>query len=156
MLKLKTSKEVKGINFIYDDNNINGRLLCEIEVKAKYNNLNYDHYNFEFINQLKEKKYISKNIWTFDYLSLSEGIINFGGELHKYEGDKSHSFKYKTIYVDLKDNKNDNNSLNFHFDKISINESDYILKDTKAEILIENGLNIDPEEYKNLIEKNFF
>ena len=46
--------------------------------------------------------------------------------------------------------------MNFHFDKISINESDYILKDTKAEILIENGLNIDPEEYKNLIEKNFF
>ena len=55
MLKLKTSKEVKGINFIYDDNNINGRLLCEIEVKAKYNKLNYDLYNFDFINQLKEK-----------------------------------------------------------------------------------------------------
>ena len=46
--------------------------------------------------------------------------------------------------------------MNFHFDKISINESDYILKDTKAEILIENGLNIEPEEYKNLIEKIFF
>ena len=52
---LKTSKEVKGINFIYNDNNINGRLCCEIGVKAKYNKLNYDLYNFDFINQLKEK-----------------------------------------------------------------------------------------------------
>ena len=150
------NQEYDGLNFLYDDSaklKICGKIGLNIN---KNNNLKI---NTNVIEQLKKKKIISKYIWTLDYQSLSQGVITIGTEPHFYESKKNFYSQYKTIYIDLNNiNQKDNqNFWKFKFDSIYVNQTDiYNFKNTNVELLIDRGLIIGTEEYKNYIEKNYF
>ena len=149
---INLNHEQKGMNFFYDDNFSDKKLCGNIGLNI---NINNNENNYNFIEQLKKKKVISKNIWTLDYQTLSRGNIIIGAEPHFYETNKNFYSQYKTIYVNL--NKNNNNFWSFDFDKIFLNGTINIsLKDTKAEFLIDHGLIIGTEEYKDILEQTYF
>ena len=147
--------EYEGLNFLYDDST---KLKICGKVGLNINQNNKDKTNTNFIEQLKKKKIISKYIWTLNYQSLSQGVIAIGIEPHFYDSTKNFYSQYKTIYIDLNNINQDNqNFWRFKFDSIFVNQTDnYNFKDTNVEILIDRGLIIGTEEYKNYIEKNFF
>ena len=146
------NEEYNGIDFIfYDDGDgAYGDKLCgNIGLSVNYN----DDNNTNFINQLKKKKIISKYIWTLDYQTLSQGIITIGTEPHFFESNKYYYSQYKTIYANLNDNKK---VWSFIFDKINLNGTDTYLKERNVELIIDQGLIIGTEEYKNIIEQIYF
>ena len=143
------NEEYNGLDFLYDSNENDERLCGNVGLSINYN----DDKNTNFIEQLKQKKIISKYIWTLDYFSLSDGVITIGTEPHFYESNKNFYSQYKTIYANLNNNKK---SWSFIFDKININGTDYYLKDREVELLIDHGLIIGTEEYKTYIEKSYF
>jgi len=148
--------EYGGLDFLYDDSSelkICGKVGLNINLNNK------DKINTNFIEQLKKKKIISKYIWTLEYQSLLQGVIVFGIEPHFYDSKLNYYSQYKTIYIDLNNiNQKDNqNFWKFKFDSIYVNQTDnFKFKNTNAEILIDRGLIIGTEEYKNYIENNYF
>ena len=150
--------EYGGLDFLYDDSS-KVKICGKIGLNINQNNNNNDKINTNFIDQLKKKKIISKYIWTLNYQTLSQGVITIGIEPHFYESEKNFYSQYKTIYIDLNNiNQKDNqNFWKFKFDAIYINKTDtYKFKNTNVELLIDRGLTIGTEEYKNYIEKNYF
>ena len=146
---ININKEYNGLDFIYEDDKISDdeKICGHIGL-----NFNYGE-NSNFIEQLKKKKIISKYIWTLDYNSLTKGNIIIGTEPHFYDTKYYHSYQYKTIYSKINNNKY---SWAFNFDKIKLNESDIELKDTNVELLINYGLIIGTEEYKEKVDNLFF
>ena len=148
--------EYDGLDFLYDDS-AKFKICGKIGLNINQNKNN--KINTNFIEQLKKKKIISKYIWTLDYQSLSQGVIVIGIEPHFYDSKLNFYSQYKTIYIDLSNiNQKDNqNFWKFKFDSIFVNQTDnYKFKNTNVEILIDRGLTIGTEEYKNYIEKNYF
>lgn len=143
------NEEYKGLDFIIEDDNIsdNEKVCGHIGL-----NFNYGE-NSNFIDQLKKKKIISKYIRTLDYNSLTKGIIIIGTEPHFYDSKYYHNYQYKTIYSKINNNKN---SWAFDFDKINLNETDIELKDTSVELMINYGLIIGTEEYREKVDSVFF
>ena len=123
-----------------------------------------------FLRQLKNYELISNYIWFLNYKAEQFGNIILGGEPHLFDNKKYFLSQYKTTYSQIKIiSKNEKNSpWSFIFNNLYINktsklnnknnDSDNIiyLKDNQAELLIERGLIIGTEEYKNLIDKEFF
>ena len=148
--------EYGGLDFLYDDST---KLKICGKIGLNINQNNKEIINTNFIEQLKKKKIISKYIWTLDYQSLSQGMITIGIEPHFYESKKNFYSQYKTIYIDLNNinQKNNQNFWKFNFDAIFVNQTDiYNFKNTNVELLIDRGIIIGTEEYKNYIEKNYF
>ena len=148
--------EYDGLNFLYDDS---AKLKICGKIGLNINKNDNPKINTNFIEQLKKKKIISKYIWTLDYQSLSQGMITIGIEPHFYESKKNFYSQYKTIYIDLNNinQKNNQNFWKFNFDAIFVNQTDiYNFKNTNVELLIDRGIIIGTEEYKNYIEKNYF
>ena len=146
------NEEFNGLDFIYDDNNSNEDKICG-NIGLNLNLNNYENKNTNFIEQLKRKKIISKYIWTLDYTSFTKGNIIIGIEPHFYESKNYFSYQYKTIYSNL---NNNNKIWSFNFDKINLNGTDINLKDTNVELIINHGLIIGTEEYKNIVDKIYF
>jgi len=146
---ININEEYKGLDFILEDDNIidDEKICGHIGL-----NLNFGE-NSNFIEQLKKKKIISKYIWTLDYNSLTKGNIIIGTEPHFYDTKYFHNYQYKTIYSKINSNKN---SWAFNFDKINLNDSDIELKDTNVELMINYGLIIGTEEYREKIDNLFF
>ena len=139
-----------GLNFLYDENNKdkNDNKLCgNIGLNINYNE------NSNLIEQLKRKRIIAKNIWTLDYQTLSQGALVIGNEPHLYDNNKNYFSQYRTIYINLNNNKK---SWSFNFNRINIDGANIDLKDTNVELLIDHGLIIGTEEYKNIIEEAYF
>lgn len=153
--KIYINHEYDGLNFLYDDNT-KLKICGKIGLNIIHNNNN--KINTNFIEQLKKKKIISKYIWTLDYRTLSQGVIAVGIEPHFYESQNNFYSQYRIIYIDLNNNnQNNQNFWKFNFDAIFVNQTDnYNFRNTNVEILIDRGLIIGTEEYKNYIEKNFF
>jgi len=146
---ININEEYKGLDFIYEDENIidDEKICGHIGL-----NLNFGE-NSNFIDQLKKKKIISKYIWTLDYNSLTKGNIIIGIEPHFYNTKYFHNYQYKAIYSKINSNKN---SWAFNFDKINLNDSDIELEDTSVELMINYGLIIGTEEYREKIDNLFF
>ena len=92
-------------------------------------------------------------VWTLDYQTLSQGSIVIGSEPHFYDINNNYFSQYKTVYINL---NNKNKAWSFNFDKINLDGTNIILKDTNVELLIDHGLIIGTEEYKNIIEQIYF
>ena len=148
---LYINEQYDGLNFLYDENNKdnnNDKNLCG------YIGLNIDlNENSNIIEQLKKKGIISKYVWTLDYQTLSQGSIVIGSEPHFYDINNNYFSQYKTVYINL---NNKNKAWSFNFDKINLDGTNIILKDTNVELLIDHGLIIGTEEYKNIIEQIYF
>ena len=149
---ININQEYNGLNFVYDNNINEDEKLCG-NIGLNFNNINKNIEDIDFIEQLKKKKILSKYVWTLDYKTRSNGVMVFGNEPHIYESKTYNYYQYKTIYVNLNKNKL---SWSFNFDKISLNNTNIDLKDTNVELLIDYGLIIGTEEYKNFIEQNYF
>jgi hypothetical protein len=144
------NEEYNGMDFLYYDNGGNRDILCgNIGLSLNYN----DDNNTNFIEQLKKKKIISKYIWTLEYVTLSQGVLTIGTEPHFFESKKNYYSQYKTIYANLNNNKK---IWSFNFDKINLNGTDIYLKERNVELIIDHGLIIGTEEYKNTIEQIYF
>ena len=159
--KMRSFLYIEGINFLYNDTNIsNNRLCSEIGLNANYYNTIDDIKDINFIEQLKSMKIISKRIWSLEYKTLSQGIVVFGLEPHVYDPNNYYYSSYKSIYVDLNKKTEKENFWSFSFDEIYINNTNIntsiYLKDREAELLIDHGLIIGTEEFKNIIEKIYF
>ena len=127
-----------------------------------------DIYETNLLKQFKDNDLISNYIWTIIYRAEQFGNIIFGGEPHLYDGKNYFLSQYKTTYANLKINSKKENvspwSLKFNNIYIkkedkskTINENNIIyINNYEAELLIDQGLIIGTQEYKNLIDNEFF
>ena len=129
-----------------------------------------DIFETNLLRQFKNKDLISNYIWTINYKAEQFGSIIIGGEPHIYDDKNYFLSQYKTTYSQIKINsKNEQISpWSFKFNTIYLNKTTRInkdknndnniinLNDNEAELLIERGLIIGTEEYKKLIDKEFF
>ena len=147
-------KKGEGLNFYYNkDNNNDDTVLCgNIGL-----NINSDLDETNIITQLKKKKYINKYIWTLKYQTEDDGIIIFGTEPHFYSSD---SF-YMSQFCQIKaiPNQSKDTMWSFKMDEISTydeNKKKILLTNKKVDFLIDRGLIIGTDEYKNKIDELVF
>ena len=154
------------LKFILNDNgNINeptcGNIGLNVIDKTS------DYFDTNIFRQLKNKELISNYIWTLGYRAEQFGNIILGGEPHLFDGKNYFLSQYKTTYSKIRINSNEKLSpWSFKFNNVFINKKHknnkvandnitYLYND-EAELLIERGLIIGTEDYKNLIDNEFF
>ena len=125
-----------------------------------------DTFNTNLFRQLKDEELISNYIWTLSYRTEQFGNIILGGEPHFYDGKNFFMSQYKTVYSQIKINekKEKISPWGFKFNNVYLNltrkseKKSKInnLENTEAELLIERGLIIGTQEYKDIIDKEFF
>ena len=125
-----------------------------------------DIFNTNLFRQLKDEELISNYIWTLSYRSEQFGNIILGGEPHFYDGKNFFLSQYKTAYSQIKINEKGEkiSPWGFKFNNVYLNQTKksekqskiYNLENTEAELLIERGLIIGTQEYKDMIDKEFF
>ena len=154
------------LKFILDNNNSKEPICGNIGLNVidKKN----DIFQTNFLSQLKNNNLISNYIWTLIYRTEQFGNIILGGEPHFFDGQNYFLSQFKTTYSKIKiDSKSGKISpWSFSFNNIFINkkqirnknQTDNItnLNNYEAELLIENGLIIGTEEYRQLIDNEFF
>ena len=143
----------KGLNFYFNEkDNDNNTAICG-NIGLNLNNI--DKTNIIF--QLKKKNYINKYIWTLKYQTEEDGIFILGTEPHFYESDKyymSQFCKIKAIPNQSKDT-----AWSFKMDQIYTYDKEknkIFLKKNKVDFLIDRGLIIGTDEYKNKIDELVF
>jgi len=125
-----------------------------------------DTFQTNLFRQLKDEELISNYIWTLSYRTEQFGNIILGGEPHFYDGKNFFMSQYKTVYSQIKINekKEKISPWGFKFNNVYLNltrkseKKSKInnLENTEAELLIERGLIIGTQEYKDMIDKEFF
>lgn len=149
--KIKIGQEKgKGLDFQFNENDKNDDLCGNLGLNI---NLNSDNTNF--IYQLKNKKYIKDYIWTLDYQTKEDGIIVLGTEPHFY-GDF-----YMSQFCTIKaiQNQSPETAWSFKMDEIityDSNKNKISFSKNKVDFLIDRGLIIGTDEYKNKIDEIFF
>jgi len=145
-------KKGDGLDFYFDKND-NDYALCgnfglNLDISEKTN----------LINQLKKKNYINKYIWTLNYLTEEDGLIMLGTEPHFYDKD---NYKYEN-YCTMKaiPTQSSETAWSFVMDKVIIDHknrsTEYPLSEKKVDFLIDRGLIIGTEEYKNKMDEKYF
>jgi hypothetical protein len=156
------------LKFIVNDNidNINEPLCGNIGLNVI--DKSSDYFETNIFRQLKDKELISNYIWTLGYRAEQFGNIILGGEPHFYDGKNYFMSQYKTTYSKIRKNSEFSkiSPWSFTFNKVFINKTQKINKeqivnitdliDDEAELLIEHGLIIGTEDYKNSIDNIFF
>jgi len=125
-----------------------------------------DTFQTNLFRQLKDQELISNYIWTLSYRTEQFGNIILGGEPHFYDGKNFFMSQYKTVYSQIKINekKEKISPWGFKFNNVYLNLTRKSEKKSKinnlenaeAELLIERGLIIGTQEYKDMIDKEFF
>ena len=129
-----------------------------------------DIFETNLLKQFNNIDLISNYIWTINYRAEQFGNIILGGEPHIYDDKNYFLSQYKTAYSQIKINTNNEqiSPWSFKFNTVYLNKTTRINKDNnndnniinlyynEAELLIERGLIIGTEEYKKLIDKDFF
>ena len=166
--KKQTNIDKLELKFILEENNkeepICGNIGLNVIDKSS------DILETNLLRQLKNNNLISNYIWYLSYRTEQYGSIILGGEPHLFDDKNYFLSQYKTTYSQIKINsKNEKYSpWSFRFNNVFINKKSksnnkddniyniMYLSDNQAELLIERGLIIGTEEYKNLIDKEFF
>lgn len=125
-----------------------------------------DSFNTNLFRQLKDEELISNYIWTLSYRTEQFGNIILGGEPHFYDGKNYFLSQYKTVYSQIKINEKGEkiSPWGFKFNNAYLNLTKKLekqskinnLENTEAQLLIERGLIIGTQEYKDMIDKEFF
>ena len=159
------TKENIELKFIVNEFKINEPICGNIGLNVL--DKTSDIFETNLLKQFKNKDLISNYIWTINYKAEQFGNIILGGEPHIYDDQKYFLSQYKTIYSQIKINtKNEQISpWSFKFNSVYLNKTTRLnkdnnniinLNDNEAELLVERGLIIGTEEYKNLIDNAFF
>ena len=141
-----------GLDFYFDEDDNDSSLCGNLGL-----NLNTDLDNTNIIDQLKKKNYINKYIWTLKYLTEEDGIIVLGTEPHFYETDKFYMSQYCKIKAIQ--NQSPETAWSFKMDEIrtyDANRNKMTFTEKKVDFLIDRGLIIGTDEYKNKIDELFF
>ena len=163
------NKENIELKFIVNNHDINEPICGNIglNVLDKSNDL----FETNLLRQLKNKDKISNYIWALNYRTEQIGNVLLGGEPHFYDGKNYFLSQYKTTYSKIKKNSKDEyiSPWSFEFNNVYINKTrksnkdkdnsndDIIyLRNNEDELLIERGLIIGTEDYKNYIDSIFF
>ena len=138
-----------GLYFYFNEDNDNYALCGNYGL-----NLNNDETNL--ILQLKKKNYINKYIWTLKYQTNNDGIFILGKEPHFFKNStfkESHFFEIKAI-----PNQSPDTNWSFKIDEIRTydNTSKIVLSQNKVDFLIDRGLIIGTDEYKQKIDELVF
>ena len=113
----------------------------------------YTTIEYNFINQLKEKKLINSIIWNIKILNNNEGILVFGLLPHEYNKKDYNLNDFKnTKTIKL----NTNLIWGLEFSKITIGKKNIILKQNKCKIEINSGFIIQTYEIMKEFENLFF
>ena len=148
-------KKGEGLDFYFSKSNNNNEdtVLCgSIGLNL---NVNLDETNM--INQLKKKNYINKYIWTLKYQTEEDGIIILGTEPHFYS---TNSF-YMSQFCQIKaiPNQSKETAWSFQMDEIATydkNSKKILFAKNKVDFLIDRGLIIGTDEYKNKMDELIF
>ena len=146
-------KKGNGLNFYFNEkDNDNNTAICG---NIGLNLINMDNTNM--IQQLKKKNYINKYIWTLKYQTEEDGIFILGTEPHFYD---SNTF-YMSQFCKIKaiPNQSKDTAWSFIMDQIYTYDKDknkVFLKKNKIDFLIDRGLIIGTDEYKNKIDELVF
>jgi len=120
-------------------------------------NLNTNLEKTNFISQLKKKNYINRYIWTLKYQTEEDGIIVIGNEPHYYQSNSyfmSQFCKIKAI-----PNQSPDTAWSLKMDEVRTFDKDkkkIVFNQNKVDFLVDRGLIIGTDEYKNEIDKLIF
>ena len=151
----------KTITLNYKTDNINNEECLYGKIGLNLNN-NFKEINCpKFGENLKNKKILSKLIYSFDFYSRFDGYFYIGPEPHFFNIKKSTNKDYQYVKMKTIPSKEGYINWDIKFDKIIIkNDSDYYndynLINTQARIDFNLGLIIGTKEYQEFIDKNFF
>ena len=109
------------------------------------------------ITQLKKKNYINEYIWTLKYLVEDDGIIVLGTQPHYYENNTYLMSQY--CELNAIPNQSPETAWSFNIDEIRIKpkeSNNIILSNAKIDLLVDRGLIIGTNEYKNKIDELVF
>ena len=141
-----------GLDFYFNGND-NEKALC-----GNFGlNLITNSEKTNIILQLKKKKYINKYIWTLKYQNDYDGIIILGNEPHFYDGN---SF-YMSQYCKMKAIPTQSSETAWSFQMSEVRTYDkeknkIVLSKNKVDFLIDRGLIIGTDEYRQKIEELVF
>ena len=110
------------------------------------------------IVNLKKEEIINKLIWTIEFINNNEGNLILGEELSVYDGIKYPKSKYYNIYFEIR------YLINFdlvyieakQYNSIDNNITRIFMNETQIMINLKSGFIIAPNEFKTIIDKNFF
>ena len=140
-------KEIQKDNYEYHD------YTC-MSVGLNMNYLVLHEPKSNFITNLK-KEGMQTYDYTLEYLDENNGRIIFGEEPYTYDGNKYNKRKYK---ISGAMNEKDVNSFFLNFDSIYMNNNDNKeeINSRSIKLIIDKGLILGPEDYKNKIKTLFF
>ncbi len=144
-LKYEKIQFILATSIIKDDNNVLGLKIIKNKEKEKDN----------FINELKSKKIINNNIWTFkfDKKDFNKGDLIIGDYPHNYD---LKNFKKENLKITKIENSISHkfNEWIIKFDDIKFNDTNIIIRNVKLEI--EFGLIKAPANYYNIFYNKIF
>ena len=154
-LRFKTNINIgeekgEGLDFYFNEKDKDSPLCGNIGL-----NLNFDTTNL--ITQLKQKKYINKYIWTLKYQNEEDGIIILGTEPHFYDNQTYYMSQFCRIKAIP--NQSPETSWSFKMNEVRIYDKEknkIVLSQNKVDFLIDRGLIIGTDEYKNKIDELIF
>ena len=144
-LKYEKIQFILATSITKDDNNVLGLKIIKNKEKEKDN----------FINELKSKKIINNNIWTFkfDKKDFNKGDFIIGDYPHNYD---LKNFKKENLKITKIENSISHkfNEWIIKFDDIKFNDTNIIIRNVKLEI--EFGLIKAPANYYNIFYNKIF
>ena len=144
-LKYEKIQFILATSITKDDNNVLGLKIIKNKEKEKDN----------FINELKSKKIINNNIWTFkfDKKDFNKGDFIIGDYPHIYD---LKNFKKENLKITKIENSISHkfNEWIIKFDDIKFNDTNIIIRNVKLEI--EFGLIKAPANYYNIFYNKIF
>ena len=153
------------LRFVYDKKENEKEALCG-NIGLNVLDKSSDIFSTNLLRQLKNEELISNYIWTLSYRTEQFGNIILGGEPHYYDGKNFFLSQYKIVYSQIKKNEKGEkiSPWGFKFNNVYLNQTKKSekkskinnLEYTEAELLIERGLIIGTQEYKDMIDKEFF
>ena len=154
-LRFKTNikigeKKGEGLDFYFQEKDNDFPLCGNFGLNIKNDKIN-------LISQLKQKNYINKNIWTLKYQNEEDGIIILGTEPHFY--DNTNFYMSQFCQIKAIPNQSPETSWSFKMDEIRIIDKEknkFTLSEKKVDFLIDRGLIIGTDEYKNKIDELIF
>ena len=149
---IKIGEKGNGLNFFFNEKDNNEDLCANLGLNI---DTNLDQTNI--ITQLKKKNYINEYIWTLKYLVEDDGIIVLGTQPHYYENNTYLMSQY--CELNAIPNQSPETAWSFNIDEIRIKpkeSNNIILSNAKIDLLVDRGLIIGTNEYKNKIDELVF
>jgi hypothetical protein len=155
-MRFKTTTKIgeekgKGLDFYFTEDD-NDSALC-----GNFGfNINMNSDNTNFFSQLKNRKYINKYVWTLDYQTEEDGIIVVGTEPHFYDET---FFMSQFCTIKAIQNQSPETAWSFKMDEVrtyDINKTKIVFSQNKVDFLVDRGLIIGTDEYKQKLDELYF